>query len=111
MINYLPQAIINRLELDYLPYDLLLNDWKKELLNWFNIKKFDISNRLLDIFAKESISKYGYLARISFTDVEKGKNRRMLTFQNLTYKEKRNLINLVVAMNNRWRNNNSSDED
>ncbi len=94
MIDYLPQAIINKLNIDYLPYDLLLNDWRKELLKWFNVNKFDISDRLLNIFAKQSMGTYGYVARITFTNVEKGKNRRILTLQNLTYEEERDLLNL-----------------
>ncbi|MCP4651749.1 MAG: hypothetical protein GY853_16930 [PVC group bacterium] len=39
LIDYLPRAIVNRLGVDYLPYNLLLNDWRKELLRWFNVKK------------------------------------------------------------------------
>ncbi len=86
-----------------LPYNLLLNDWRKELLRWFSTQKFDISDSLLDIFAKQSIGKYGYVARITFTtDVEEGKNSHIITFQNLTYEEERDLLN--------W-GSSSSDED
>ncbi len=92
MIDYLPQTIVNRLGLDYLPYDLLLNDWRKELLKWFSVRKFDISDRLVDIFAKHSMGTNGYIARITFTDVEEGKNRCIITFQNLTYEEERDLL-------------------
>ncbi len=36
LINYLPRAIVSDLQADYLTYDFLLNDWRKELLKWFN---------------------------------------------------------------------------
>ncbi len=62
LIDYLPQTIVNRLRLDYLPYDLLLNDWRKELLEWFSVRKFDISDKLVDIFAKHSMGTNGYIA-------------------------------------------------
>ncbi len=92
MIDYLPGTIVNRLEINYHPYDLLLNDWRKELLRWFSDKNFDISDRPLNIWATQSIFTYSYLVRITFTAVEKGKNRCIITFQNLTYEEEREIV-------------------
>ncbi len=89
LIDYLPQTIVNRLGLDYLPYDLLLNDWRKELLKWFSVRKFDISDKLVNIFAKNSMGTNGYRAQITFTDVKEGKNICIMTFQNLTYEEEK----------------------
>ncbi len=69
---------------DYLPYDSLLNDWWKELLKWFNVRKFNISSdKLPNIFAtkKKCMSTSSYKAQITFADVEKGKNICIMTFK------------------------------
>ncbi len=95
LINYLPRTIVNRIGVDYFPYDLHLNDWRKELLKWFNVRKIDILNRLVDIIAKQSMGMNGYIARITFTDIEEGKNGCIIAFQNLTYKEEKDLLNLL----------------
>ncbi len=81
--------------MDYFPYDLLLNDWRKELLKWYNVRKIDISNRLVDIITKQSMGTNGYIARITFTKIEEGKNGRIITFQKLTYEEELDLLNLI----------------
>ncbi len=92
LIDYLPGAIVKRLGINYHPYELLLNDWRKELLRWFNDKNFDISDKLLNILATQSIITYSYLIRIMFTNVEKGKNRCIIAFENLTYGEEREIV-------------------
>ncbi len=90
--------------MDYLAYDFLLNDWRRELLRWFTKRKLNISDRLLDLFTRQSIGKYGFVARITFTTyAEEGKNARVIGFHNLTYEEERDLLD--------WGDSSSSDED